>query len=864
VSDPAIKLLTTLFDPADLILFRPVETWTENGRKRSRVDYQNAYYRRASEDSLTKMLPLLRNSSSQENTNLFFGVCPRLGDAGRFDLAWQIRTVRFLWADVDHCSVDEVKQRCHDADVPEPTAIVDSGNGVHLYWKLKEAFQIDDADAPQPVETEWITSPDGTRKSRRYIDDAGDRVYLDRRHYVTKVSPKAMQVQNQLSGIAEAISGDHTTDLSRLLRLPGTLNRKDQRNGHEPVMSTLVELEPNRQYSIEDFSRFAKSSDQSQKEEKIAAMPLPCVRKATPAKCDKLSELIARCSIAQSGQRSEADFSVCCYAVRQGISKEEVWPRVQTIGKFAEQGRRYFDRTWENAEYDVRVTLCEKLQQKMASELSAAEVHDVGEADAEGESHTISINPKTTPVASTMGQITDRLLSTGCCFNRIGQLVVIRNENIDPVLSSAELTGLLNQHVEFKYISHEGAEYKPLSPIYANTWLNNATQRERLPTVKLYSHSPIYTDDWRLLKPGYDEESGFYYAGPEIKPIEGTKHLDKLLLDFCWKEPADRTNYIGILLTGLLVSRFLGSKPAALFNGNQPELGKSVLAQILAILRDGQPVETASYNANDEEFEKRLGAIVRRGVTTIVIDNAKARGKRNKIDSACLERSITDPILSFRLLGFSQEIRAENSHQFCITANSPDVSRDLITRSVIINLHHEGDPRRRAFSMNDPEGYVQKHRVEILGELVNMVEHWKFCGMPRAEVHTRFNKRGWGQIIGGILFANKEPDFMDNAEEAATEMDDTRREFDELVTILANHPQGLWTSSELVDLATSEGLLRADIGDGTPRSRSTRMGILAGRFVNDRFSVGEQATAIFRRHAEGRLTSYRVAVEEPV
>lgn len=60
-----------------------------------------------------------------------------------------------------------------------------------------------------------------------------------------------------------------------------------------------------------------------------------------------------------------------------------------------------------------------------------------------------------------------------------------------------------------------------------------------------------------------------------------------------WRKPADRTNYIGILLTGLLVSRFIGS-PAALFNGNQPELGKSVFAQILAILRDGHHVETAS------------------------------------------------------------------------------------------------------------------------------------------------------------------------------------------------------------------------------------------------------------------------------
>ena len=198
------------------------------------------------------------------------------------------------------------------------------------------------------------------------------------------------------------------------------------------------------------------------------------------------------------------------------------------------------------------------------------------------------------------------------------------------------------------------------------------------------------------------------------------------------------------------MSRFIGSKPAALFNGNQPELGKSVLAQVVAILRDGQPVETATYNPNDEEFEKRLGSIVRRGVTTIVIDNAKARGRNPRIDSACLERSITDPILSFRLLGFSQEIRAENSHLFCITANTPEVSRDLITRCVVINLYHEGDPKRRRFSIEDPEGFAQQNRLELLGELVGMVERWKASGMPLANVHTRFNKKGWGNIVGGI------------------------------------------------------------------------------------------------------------------
>jgi hypothetical protein len=591
-------------------------------------------------------------------------------------------------------------------------------------------------------------------------------------------------------------------------------------------------------------------------------MPLPAVRKLSAGKSDKLSELIAACMIAPEGTRSEADFAVCCYAIRNGIAKDEAWTRLQSVGKFAEQGRRYFELTWESGEYDVRATLCDRLQKRLPQESPAVAAPTGGQqADEPEERRTITIDSRSTPVASTMGQITDRLLSTGSCFNRMEQLVVVREQSISPVLSSAELTGLLNQHVEFYFVNEDGGEYKPLPTSYANTWLNNVGQRERLPAIRLFSHNPIYTADWRLVSPGFDPQSGFYYAGPNIEPVEGTKHLDTLLRDFCWRKPTDRTNYIGILLTGLLVSRFIGSKPAVLFNGNQPELGKSVLAQILAILRDGHHVETASYNANDEEFEKRLGTIVRHGVTTIIIDNAKARGRNPKIDSACLERSITDPILSFRLLGFSQEIRAENSHLFCITANSPDVSRDLITRCVAINLHHEGDPTKRSFSMDDPEGYVQTHRLQLLGELINMVERWKASGMPLAKVQTRFNKKGWGNIIGGILEANGEPDFMINADDAASEMDETRREFEELVTTLAKHPQGIWSSSELTDLANKNFVLQSELGDGTPRSQTTRMGKLAGRFVGERFKLDDGTYAVFKRIFNGQYNQYQVFVE---
>ena len=871
--DSAIAFLNALFNPSDTIIFRPIETWVEDGKKRSRVDYKHNYYRVARPSVLQTTVSSLLKIADTERLNLFFGTCPRGGTKGRFDLAWQIRIVRALWTDIDYVTVDEARERVAKAGLPPPSIIVNSGNGAHLYWLLDAPYVIDDAGAATPVETEWLEKPSGRKKSRKYIVENGDKVYLDERKHVSRLSTKAEHIQDVLAGIAKAVGGDNTTDLSRLLRLPGSLNRKDQRNGREPVPTALVECDPTRKYSLATFEPLKSPSPASERAKQIATMPLPKPRKVSTGKADKLNELVAACAIAEAGTRSEADFALCCYAIRSGVAKEEVWAQVSQVGKFAEQGERYFDITWDAAEYDTRAATYDKLRKSTAFTGQQApedfeEPLPEGEASAEAhdsapnKSNTIVVDTSTMPVAETLHKVTDRLLKAGNCFSRTEQLVVIHDDKVTPVLSSPELAGLLNEHVEFYFVDEEGGEYKPFPSAYANTWLNQRVERGRLPTIKLFTRNPVYSEDWRLVAPGFDAQSGIYYAGPEVAPRPGTEHLDTLLREFCFKRPADRTNYLGMLLTAVLMPRFIGSKPAALFNGNQPELGKSILAQIIAILRDGNPAETASYNANDEEFEKRLGAIVRRGVTTIIIDNAKARGRNPRIESACLERSITDPVLSFRLLGYSQEIRAENSHIFAITANSPDVSRDLLTRSVIINLYYEGDPERRSFSNADPEGYAQQHRFDLLGELLGMVERWKAAGMPMANIHTRFNKRGWGNIVGGILAACGEPDFMANASEAAEQLDDTRREFAELVAIMVDHQQGTWTPSELIELSAKHGILTSDLGEGSARSRATKMGTIAGRFVGELFSLSDERSATFHKGPDRKGSIYFVRVPD--
>lgn len=477
----------------------------------------------------------------------------------------------------------------------------------------------------------------------------------------------------------------------------------------------------------------------------------------------------------------------------------------------------------------------------------------------------ILIDPENKPVSEVVEAVTNCLLSGGELFNRTGQPVIIRRGSITPILSSRQLSGIINEFSEVVVVTltkdGEKSHYKPLPTDYANVWLNRISEFEKLPIVRLFTRNPVYTADFRLAEVGFDADSGIYYDGQPITPADDTKHLDELLQDFCFKAPGDRTNYIGMLLTCLMISKFIGSKPAVVFNGNQPELGKSILAQIIAIVRDGAHVETATFNANDEEFEKRLGSIVRRGNTTIIVDNAKARGRTITIESAVLERSITDPILSFRLLGGSSDIRCENSHIFCITANTPEISRDLITRSILVNLHHEGNPTARTFNVVDPEGYAIQYRDEILAELCGMVERWKAAGMPLASTQSRFNKKGWGNIIGGILAANGEPDFLTNASEAAEQMDAARREFGELVEAMAKHPQGTWTSAELVSLAQQNGLLSEELGDKSARSKSTRMGVLTTRYVAERFELEGSAVATFRQRDGRKNTLHFVEVE---
>lgn len=123
----------------------------------------------------------LCNLAHNRNASQYFGVCPR--PAPGQDRAKHIRIVRVLWADIDCCTPEVSVTRCRVAGLPGPSIVVNSGHGVHLYWLLAEPFIVEDAFS-------------------------------------------ALKVESVLRGIYSVIGADHTHDRSRILRLPGSWNRK--------------------------------------------------------------------------------------------------------------------------------------------------------------------------------------------------------------------------------------------------------------------------------------------------------------------------------------------------------------------------------------------------------------------------------------------------------------------------------------------------------------------------------------------------------------------------------------------------------------------------------------------------------------
>jgi hypothetical protein len=153
---------------------------------------------------------------------VWFGVAPRERKLpnGKRGGATDCLTLPAMWVDIDIASpvhaaddlpttIDEAMQLCNAFPLP-PTAIINSGHGLQAWWMLDEPATIDD-------------------DTLKLLADWGATwAELGRRH---------------------GWHVDNVFDAARVMRLPGTFNRKA-----EPVPVTIIEADWTRTYGVDDLA----------------------------------------------------------------------------------------------------------------------------------------------------------------------------------------------------------------------------------------------------------------------------------------------------------------------------------------------------------------------------------------------------------------------------------------------------------------------------------------------------------------------------------------------------------------------------------------------------------------------------------
>jgi hypothetical protein len=762
--------LGTLFEPSDYVTFRPIETWVEHGKKKSRVLYkdicsipQHAW--------LNGIMASRLASLEAEHGNAFVGVCPRQSGAGTFELAWQIPIVRTLWADVDGCSVEEACQRIRNAKLPDPTVIVSSGNGGHFYWKLEEPVL---TGAPAIGVFQSWTEIKGKKRPIRFIGSDEDPIWLDDMA-AGKAIPNnqpplteiALRVQDTCQGIAAAIGGDHTQDLSRLLRLPGTMNRKNGRNGAEPKPCVLIEADATRRYSFESFAKFADQAPSKKRRDVVARIPLPVSRPLTAAKIDTLNGKLFACG--NSTGRSAADFSLCCWAIEKGVAQADVWEKCQGIGKFAERGESYFESTWLRAAERTREQLFE-------NSIPASTEETPGEKCPDGERDELPDNA--VEISLNELAVNDAVISilarSNDLYDAHGQLATIVNVTDDDgrIRAAIHVLGLsgLREHISdrVKFFTWEvdketGEEVPKWQRI--PRWCYEAILVRGvwagIRPIRGIVTSPVLRADGSILEtPGYDPTSGLFVELTEEFPsivsepsIDDVHNAVSLLLDlvsdFPFASLPNKSAWLGSLLTPLAREAYHGpTGPLFLFDANTRGSGKSLLCDINSLIVSGREATRFTAPRDDEEARKRITALVNDTDRIVLIDNIAGR-----FGCAALDAALTGAVWKDRRLGHTELIESPLRMTWYASGNNVILAADTARRVCHVRLESplENPEDRAGFQHVDIKKHVRRNRPALLTAALTILRGYIVAGRPDQKLKPWGSFEGWSDLVRGAI-----------------------------------------------------------------------------------------------------------------
>ncbi len=373
-----------------------------------------------------------------------------------------------------------------------------------------------------------------------------------------------------------------------------------------------------------------------------------------------------------------------------------------------------------------------------------------------------------------------------------------------------------------------------------------------LPMLRDMVELPVFLKDGTLVSaPGYHRDSGIWMQASGLTlpavpdaPDEGTRLvaialLDDVFCDFPFKDTASRAHVFAALLLPFVRELIDGPTPLHLFDAPTPGTGKGLLMNVLSLIHTGRGAAMISAPTDDDEWRKRITAMLFRGQKQIVLDNLP---QTKSVTNASLASVLTSTLWSDRILGESQMTPLlPNKALWVATGNNIEISNELARRSVLTRLMPTVErPASRPLSdFRHPalEQHVLTNRNQLVWACLTLIRSWIAANQPRGQA-AMGSFVEWAQIMGGLLHHHGIDGFLGNQEDlfdrGDTEMGPWRPFVQAWAAKYGTTPVRTWS---LVLLARELDLLADVMGDGSDRGQQTKLGMALGRYV-DRIVAG--------------------------
>lgn len=339
-----------------------------------------------------------------------------------------------------------------------------------------------------------------------------------------------------------------------------------------------------------------------------------------------------------------------------------------------------------------------------------------------------------------------------------GELVI---EEIKPNKLASILSALIDYR-EFVVRFHEWRPCEPpkqlvLSIMEDNRWVG-------IKPLLGISPSPLLRPDGTARTEfGYDElyriwlGEDFEGLLPEEEPTDedvkqAATTLLELVSEFSFATDADRYGWLSMVFT-LLTRHMYELAPVYMFGGNGEGSGKSLLAAAAIMISEGRQVETFDIGKTAEETDKRITSFAFRGDRVLFCDN-QPNGKA--IGNATLDRVVTSPRLSGRILSTSKIISFTNNFTMIISGNNLRFVGDLGRRMLIVSIENKvANPSRRkkghAFKIPKLLQHIQDNRSVYLRASLTALSAYLRRGQYAITPSLLGSFDEWSRFVGGAI-----------------------------------------------------------------------------------------------------------------